>query len=74
MAELAQGASYLEGGAAVQPRADLIKEQCLLGPHQQLTCCVARRNLEMAQELASLTMLREASYYEQLGTAWVRSS
>ena len=37
MGKVAQGASDLEGGAAVQARADLIQEQGLLGTHQQLT-------------------------------------
>ena len=38
VAELTQGASDLESGAAVQPCADLIQEQSLLGAHQQLAC------------------------------------
>ncbi len=36
VAELPQGSSDLEGGAAVQAGADLIQEQGLLGTHQQL--------------------------------------
>ncbi len=39
VAELPQGASDLEGGAAVQASADLIQEQGLLGTHQQLSWC-----------------------------------
>ncbi len=35
VAEVAQGASYLEGGAAVQACADFIKKQGLLWTHQQ---------------------------------------
>ena len=34
VAELPQGASDLEGGAAVQAGADLVQEQGLLGTHQ----------------------------------------
>ena len=33
VAELPQGASNLEGGAAVQASADLVQEQRLLGTH-----------------------------------------
>ncbi len=36
VAEVTQGASYLEGGAAVQACADLIQKQSFLWTHQQL--------------------------------------